>query len=124
MEDRGGGLRPRRPRSPNWAVGGKPFQTKGLGYCTPLSFYLPHSPRCPEGISLLRKSLSAWSVAHNRSNIPKNQGQNTTKTGFQAPERGSENGTKEFFNPLGCSANFALTEFSAVRKESLEKYCI
>jgi hypothetical protein len=49
---------------------------------------------------LLKKSLSEWSVVQNRSQTPTNQGQKTTKAGFYAPQRGSENGTKEFFNTL------------------------
>jgi hypothetical protein len=49
---------------------------------------------------MLKKSLSDWSVAQHRNKTPRNQGQNTTKAGFYAPQWGSESGTKEFFNTL------------------------
>jgi hypothetical protein len=56
--------------------------------------------------TLLKKSLSEWSVVQNRSQTPTNQGQNTTKAGFYAPQQGSENGMKEFFNTLTPSRHF------------------
>jgi hypothetical protein len=45
--------------------------------------------------------LSDRSVVQNKTKTLRTPGENTTKPGFSAPELGSENGTKEFFNTLG-----------------------
>jgi hypothetical protein len=44
--------------------------------------------------------VSDRSAVYNKTRTLRNPGENTTKPGFSAPELGSENGTREFFNTL------------------------
>jgi hypothetical protein len=50
---------------------------------------------------LLKKSPSERSVVRNGTETPRNRVENTIKMGFLASFRGSNKGTKEFFNTLG-----------------------
>jgi hypothetical protein len=59
--------------------------------------------------------LKKWLSASRRSKRARKQGQNATKTAYSAPESGTQEGVKGFFNKLGCSPNFGFTEFSEVR---------
>jgi hypothetical protein len=56
---------------------------------------------CQKRSSLLKKSLADRSAAQDSAEIPENKIETLQKQGFLAPERASENSTREFFNTLG-----------------------
>jgi hypothetical protein len=59
---------------------------------------------------LLKKSLSDRSVAQNRSETPKNQGQNATKAAFSAPEN---RGTREHEGVFQHAGSFLVQQLDA-----------
>ncbi len=63
----------------------------------------PYTPMLVEGVRLLKKSLSHRSMVSKQVQNTRKPGQNPTKPGLKAPERRSEEGTKEFSNTLRCS---------------------